>query len=84
MYRDRGTSVRKVGLVENIGHDGTVLVKSSQPVRVGQSLVDSRNRPIGRVLRMFGPVAAPFLSLRPAGKVPLGLVGQPVFLEREA
>ena len=46
----------------------------------GVRVVDKRNRPLGKVVKVFGPVKEPFLSVRPDGKVPLSVLGSDVFV----
>ena len=72
--------MKRLGVVENIAYDGTVLVRSEAAPSVGASVVDRRNRPIGRVARVFGPVREPFASVRPAKPASPALIGVEVFL----
>lgn len=62
---------REVGTVLAVTPTGLLTVRSpnSSFVPEGTPLVDPKGRELGRVLRVFGPVARPFLSVRP--RVPL-------------
>ena len=75
----RGGS-RKLGVVENIGHDGSLLVRSGFAPARGAEVMDRRNRPLGRVTRVFGPVKEPFASIRPSVPAAPSLVGADVFV----
>src|SRR2546430_16123844 len=62
-----GGGMRRLGVVENIAHDGTVLVRSEFAPSRGADVRDQRNRPQGRVMKVFRPVRVPLAALRPVG-----------------
>lgn len=67
-------------MVEDIAHDGSLLVRSEfAPIR-GAEVRDKRHRPLGHVMRVFGPVKEPFVSVRPTAPAPLSLIGSDVFV----
>ena len=72
--------MRRLGVVENIAHDGTVLVRSEFAPSRGADVRDKRNRPLGRVVKVFGPVREPFAAVRPAGAASLSMIGVDVFV----
>jgi len=74
--------MKRLGVVENLSYDGTVLVRSDFAPPQGTPVVNRRGEAVGTVLKVFGPVKQPFLALRPAGKPGLGLVGSEVFLSQ--
>ncbi len=79
--RGRKGNVRRLGVVENIGHDGSVLICAGfEPIR-GASVFDKRKRPLGQVARVFGPVAAPFVAVRPRAAPAVSLLGADVFVD---
>ncbi len=67
-------------MVENIGHDGSLLVRSEFAPPRGAEVLDRRNRPLGRVARVFGPVKEPFASVHPSAPASLSLIGADVFV----
>ncbi len=71
---------RRLGVVEDIGHDGSLLVRSEFAPARGAEVLDRRNRPLGRVIRVFGPVKEPFTSVRTAAPAAPSLVGTDVFV----
>ncbi len=71
---------RRLGVVENIGHDGSLLVRSEFAPPRGAEVLDRRNRPLGRVTRVFGPVKEPFAAVRPSAPASLSLIGADVFV----
>ena len=75
----RGRS-RKLGVVENIAHDGSLIVRSGFAPSTGAEVHDRRHRSLGRVQRVFGPTREPIVSVRPARPAPLSLVGADVYV----
>jgi len=72
--------MRRLGVVENIAHDGTVLIRSEFAPSRGADVRDRRNRPLGRVVKVFGPVREPISAVRPTGAASLSLIGAEVFV----
>lgn len=72
--------MRRLGVVENIAHDGTVLVRSAFAPARGADVRDRRNRPLGHVVKVFGPVREPFAAVRPIGPASLSWIGAEVFV----
>jgi RNA-binding protein len=72
--------MRRLGVVENIAHDGTVLIRSEFAPSRGADVRDKRNRPLGRVVKVFGPVREPFSAVQPVGPASLSLIGTDVFV----
>src|SRR2546422_7232914 len=68
-----GGGMRRLGVVENIAHDGTVLVRSDFAPSRGADVRDKRNRPLGRVIKAFEPGREPSPAVRPGGAPPLSL-----------
>ena len=71
---------RRLGVVETIAHDGSLLVRSEFAPARGAEVLDKRNHPLGRVARVFGPVKEPFTSVRPSVHAAPSLVGADVFV----
>ncbi len=69
-----------MGVVENVAYDGSVLVRSQFAPSLGARVVDKRNRALGKVVKVFGPVKEPFATVRPSGKVALSVLGSDVFV----
>ena len=53
-----------LGKVVNLSAKG-LLVKAPRMVPIGTLLVDARHQPVGKVVDVIGPVAAPYLVLSP-------------------
>ena len=53
-----------LGTVSEITSDGRVVVQTTTPPDMGGPVFDARNRRIGKIVRIFGPVDRPFVSVR--------------------
>src|SRR3972149_1207692 len=76
---ERG-AMKRLGVVENLSYDGTVLVRSEFAPSRGATVVDKRNRAVGTVVRVFGPVREPFAAARPKVHAPPSLLGAELFV----
>jgi RNA-binding protein len=74
--------MKRLGVVENLSYDGTVLIRSDFAPPLGVPVVDRKGGAVGTVEKVFGPVKQPFTALRPAGKPAMGLLGAEVFLSQ--
>lgn len=72
--------MKRLGVVENVSYDGAVLIRATFAPTAGTRVVDKRERELGRVWKVFGPVKEPFASVRPHAKVPLSLLGSDVYV----
>ena len=72
--------MRRLGVVENIVYDGSVLVRAEFAPARGAPVVDRRKRALGRVARVFGPVREPFVAIRPQAAPAVSLIGADVYL----
>jgi len=73
--------MRRLGVVDNIAYDGSLVVRAGFAPAREASVVDRRKRALGRVARVFGPVAEPFVSVRPQAPPGLSVIGTEVFVE---
>jgi rRNA processing protein Gar1 len=83
IYRMTESLIRLGNIVE-LGYNGLVLVRAETVPRANAEVVDSRMKPVGRVVRIFGPVGKPFVTVRPQGRdseLLVGLLGKEVYLK---
>ncbi len=73
--------MQKMGVIQNVSYKGDLLVKAVFAPRVGQEVLDGRKTSLGRVRRVFGPVAAPYVTVEPQGEPSLGLLGSDVWVD---
>jgi RNA-binding protein len=78
--------LRLLGKVLHVGSRGLIARGSSAP-KVGQLVVDSSEKPVGRVLDVFGPVSSPYFVIRQVSGVSKGdwerIVGSSIYMGEE-
>ena len=73
--------MKKLGIVKNVIHDGTILLRASEIPVPGTRAYDLRGVEVGKVTRVFGPVKEPYVSLKPKPKTEtIGLLGTTLYL----
>ncbi len=71
-----------LGMIQDITYDGKLVVKGSFAPKPREMVVDNRNKPLGQVRRVFGPVDSPYVLLDPTGSNSLlAAVGKQVYVE---
>jgi len=74
--------MRLLGLIQDVTYDGRLVVRGTFAPRTRARVVDNRNKPLGQVRRVFGPVESPYVIVDPTGKnTLLGAVGKQVYIE---
>jgi len=63
----KGKNMKLLGVVRGTNPKGDLIVKSDGPayVHVGAEVFDTRKRTVGRVKKLFGPVKAPYINIKP-------------------
>lgn len=74
--------MQRLGVVENIAYDGLLLVRARFAPPPGAKVLDGRSRALGRVKRVFGPVAEPYVAVEPLKPPTPALMGTEVYIER--
>jgi rRNA processing protein Gar1 len=74
--------MKYLGEVQEVSFDGKLIVKGVCAPQPRETVTDNRRRPIGRVVRVFGPVASPYVSVEVTGDSSLlSAVGKQVYVE---
>jgi len=72
-----------LGVVEEVTHDGNIIVRGTVTPEYGNIVYDSKKNKIGSVKRIFGPVDGPYVSVTPVDKTVLvSISGKNVYFER--
>ncbi|MBT3284859.1 hypothetical protein HN376_09075 [Candidatus Bathyarchaeota archaeon] len=60
--------------------NGNLIIKLELETRIGMDIADKEGRPVGKIFDVFGPVGAPYASIRLIEGYPVGNPeGKPVF-----
>lgn len=74
--------MKVLGSVQEVAFDGKLIVRGSYAPAPRSKVWDNRHRAIGRVLRVFGPVSSPYITVEPSGEQSLlSIVGKQVYVE---
>jgi rRNA processing protein Gar1 len=77
-----GEQMKFLGTVQEVAFDGKLVIKAAFAPQLRARIVDNRKRGLGSVRRVFGPVAAPYVSIEPAGDLNLlATLGKQVYVE---
>lgn len=61
--------------------NGHLIINLEAETRIGQDVADKEGNPMGRIFDVFGPVTAPYASIKLIEGYPMGkAAGKPVFL----
>ncbi len=74
-------SLRRLGKILHLSKSRSLIVKCEEArfVKFGTRTCDSKLKEIGKVQDLFGPVSAPYVSIRPASPSPAKLVHRIVY-----
>ncbi|MCD7781644.1 MAG: Gar1/Naf1 family protein [Methanosphaera sp.] len=72
--------LREVGQISHISSTNKLIVPIKQTQRLGATLVNKNNKPIGKVSDIFGSTKKPYLSIKTSKKYKKIHVGEKVYL----
>jgi RNA-binding protein len=74
-------SLQRLGKILHLSKSRSLIVKCDEPrfVKLGTRTCDSKLKEIGKVQDLFGPISAPYLSIRPTSSSPAKFVHRIVY-----
>ena len=76
--------LRLLGVVQDISHDGKLIVKARFAPRMKEIVRDNLKREVGRVSKIFGPVRSPYIAIEPQRQLKtLAVLGKEVYVQQE-
>ena len=76
--------MRLLGVVQDISHDGKLIVKARFAPRIREVVRDNLKSEVGRVSKVFGPVRAPYVAIEPRKELKtLAVLGKEVYVQQE-
>ncbi|HEX9907572.1 MAG TPA: hypothetical protein VGB78_03785 [Thermoplasmata archaeon] len=76
--------VRLLGVVQDISHDGRLIVKARFAPIPREVVRDNVKGEIGKVAKVFGPVRTPYVAIEPRhGLRTLAVLGKEVYVQEE-
>lgn len=70
--------MKRLGKILHLSKSRSLIVKlvSEPSVNIGLKVLDSKLREIGVIQDVFGPVASPYVTIKPSSTDPSSLVGK--------
>jgi rRNA processing protein Gar1 len=73
----------RVGTVLHLSRSsGNLILKVENEPRIGDTVLDSDGKKMGRIFDLFGPVSSPYLVVRPSVGHPEQYLGKALFLRK--
>ena len=76
--------MKPLGRVVNFSPKGSIVIRADITPRIGQVVCDSKGTPLGRIIRITGPVESPYILVSPLAKDEMSLFrvgGKKVFVD---
>ncbi len=74
--------MRLLGVVQDISHDGKLIVKARFAPSPRELVRDNLKTEVGRVSKVFGPVRAPYVAIDPRKELKtLAVLGKEVYVQ---
>lgn len=71
-----------LGNVQEVTVDGKLVIRTTFTPKLRDMVWDNRKRLVGRVVRIFGPVDSPYVTVEPAGDTNLlSIAGKQVYID---
>ncbi len=76
--------MRLLGVVQDISHDGKLIVKARFAPKMRELVRDNLKAEVGRVTKVFGPVRSPYVAIEPKKEQKtLAVLGKEVYVQQE-
>ncbi len=76
--------MRLLGVIQDISHDGKLIVKARFAPNNREVIRDNVKSEIGRVSKVFGPVRSPYVAIEPRnGLRTIAVLGKEVYVQEE-
>jgi len=75
-------TLKYVGKIKDISYTGNLVARGEFAPRLGSQVFTS-NKPLGKVVNIYGPVSRPFITIKPVdkGQTLIDLVGKDIYLK---
>ena len=81
---DSVSPLRLLGVVQDISHDGKLIVKARFAPVTREVVRDNVKNEVGRVAKVFGPVRLPYVAIEPRnGLKTLAVLGKEIYVLEE-
>lgn len=74
------TKLKEIGTISHITSTNKLIVPTNKTPRIGSLLVNSKNKPIGKINDIFGSTKKPYISIKTGNKFKKANPGETVYL----
>jgi RNA-binding protein len=71
--------LQRIGLILHISPSHNIIAKIEKLPRIGETVVDDKLKPVGKVFDIVGPVSSPYAAIVPTVRDPERLVNKVVY-----
>ncbi|RAP43792.1 H/ACA ribonucleoprotein complex subunit GAR1 [uncultured Methanosphaera sp.] len=71
---------KEIGTISHITSTNKIIVPSKQTPRIGTTILNKKNKPIGKLSDIFGSTKKPYLSIKTSKKYRKAKPGEKVYL----
>jgi rRNA processing protein Gar1 len=76
------SDLRLLGVVQDISHDGKLIVKARFAPNLREIVRDNLRGEVGKVSKVFGPVRSPYVAIDPRKELKtLAVLGKEVYVQ---
>ena len=72
-------SLQRLGRVLHVSSSRNLILKAENTPRIGDRVVNKDLKPVGTVFDVFGPVASPYVAVKPEVEEPSNIMGDTLY-----
>ena len=73
--------LKRLGKVLHLSNSRKLILKTKVNVRTGTKVLLAKDKPVGRVFDIFGPIKNPYVSIDPSIKDPDRCIGRVLYIQ---
>ena len=71
--------MQRIGCVIHISSNGNIILKADNVPHIGNQAINENLKPVGTVTDIFGPIAKPYVAVRPSVNEPNSYVNHVLY-----
>jgi len=72
--------LERIGKVLHIASDKNFIIKAENHAQIGDRVVDENLKPVGKIFDIFGPVSAPYISVKADTENPQSFINRILYV----
>jgi RNA-binding protein len=74
-------SLKRLGKILHLSNSRKLILKTKVKVEIGTKVLVAKNKPVGKVFDIFGPIKNPYISIDPSVNDPDRYVGRVLYTQ---